>query len=119
MWYDVTTGSEAKRQHSVANYTEASAVAELARRALNAGATSVAAITFYSAQVEAIQEALTGSGVHGVRVGTVDGFQGAESDVVILSFVRCGRSIGFLKDFRRLNVALTRAKTALWMVLTL
>merc|ERR1712190_476043 len=45
-------------------------------------------------------------------VHTVDSFQGSEADVVLLSFVRANPRgcIGFLSDFRRLNVALSRAK---------
>eukprot|EP00658_Telonema_sp_P-2_P031798 TRINITY_DN2371_c0_g1_i1.p1 TRINITY_DN2371_c0_g1~~TRINITY_DN2371_c0_g1_i1.p1 ORF type:complete len:813 (-),score=186.08 TRINITY_DN2371_c0_g1_i1:304-2742(-) len=116
VWYELTRSSETKRRHSIMNRDEAAVVASLAKRALKAGARSVAAITFYSAQVLAIQDAIQDAAVRNVRVGTVDGFQGAESDVVILSFVRTGDKVGFLKDFRRLNVALTRAKTALWMV---
>lgn len=56
-------------------------------------------------------------------VHTVDGSQGAEADVVIVSFVRSnpprgnkGTRIGFVDDARRLNVALTRARHALVMV---
>ena len=47
-----------------------------------------------------------------MRVATVDGYQGAEADIVILSFVRGSnsRGVGFLKDMRRLNVALTRSQ---------
>ena len=45
---------------------------------------------------------------------TVDGSQGAEADVVLLSCVRANRgaAIGFVSDWRRLNVAITRAKKA-------
>jgi hypothetical protein len=47
-----------------------------------------------------------------VQVSTVDGFQGQEFDLVILSTVRSNTSgsIGFLDDARRLNVAITRSK---------
>lgn len=47
-----------------------------------------------------------------VEVATVDGFQGREIDFLIISCVRSnqGQGIGFLRDRRRMNVALTRAK---------
>ncbi|EEB07161.1 helicase sen1 [Schizosaccharomyces japonicus yFS275] len=51
-------------------------------------------------------------------MNTIDGFQGQEKDIIILSCVRSetGGSIGFLRDFRRLNVALTRARSSLFIV---
>ena len=47
-----------------------------------------------------------------IKVKTTDGFQGQESDIVIVSLVRSNgkNDIGFLKDYRRFNVAITRAK---------
>lgn len=86
-------------------------------------------LTFYSAQVRSIKSALlkstqlqntatSGRAGGGVSVQTVDGSQGAESDVIVLSFVRSnvhGR-IGFVSEPRRLNVALTRGRKSLVMV---
>ena len=75
----------------------------------------VCVITFYAGQVACINTAIKSSNTiknDGLRVMTVDSFQGSECDVVILSFVRNNSrgSVGFVKDYQRLNVALTRAR---------
>ncbi|KAH9942064.1 P-loop containing nucleoside triphosphate hydrolase protein [Amylocystis lapponica] len=53
-----------------------------------------------------------------IEIGTVDGMQGREKDAVVISLVRSNekREVGFLKDKRRLNVAMTRAKRHLCVV---
>jgi ATP-dependent RNA/DNA helicase IGHMBP2 len=53
-----------------------------------------------------------------ISIGTVDGFQGQEREIVYISMVRSnGRGeIGFLNDIRRMNVALTRAKMRLVVI---
>ena len=50
-----------------------------------------------------------------ISVNTVDGFQGQERDVILISLVRSNNEgqIGFLKDLRRMNVAMTRARMKL------
>lgn len=53
-----------------------------------------------------------------ISIGTVDGFQGQERDVIIISMVRDNNmgQIGFLRDLRRMNVAMTRARMKLIIV---
>ncbi|KAL5703621.1 putative helicase MAGATAMA 3 [Ranunculus cassubicifolius] len=53
-----------------------------------------------------------------VDINTVDGFQGREKDVAIFSCVRANKQkgIGFLADFRRMNVGITRAKSSVLVV---
>nr|CCA23608.1 ATPdependent helicase putative [Albugo laibachii Nc14]CCA24157.1 ATPdependent helicase putative [Albugo laibachii Nc14] len=53
-----------------------------------------------------------------VEVNTVDGFQGREKDMIVFSSVRSSSrgGIGFLRDIRRLNVAITRARYCLFVV---
>ncbi|MBQ5548859.1 MAG: hypothetical protein IIT33_08525, partial [Prevotella sp.] len=47
-----------------------------------------------------------------ISINTVDGFQGQERDVIVISLVRSNDEgqIGFLRDLRRMNVAITRAR---------
>merc|ERR1711972_122996 len=80
----------------------------------------VAAITGYSAQRELIRGNLSmfsrrGHPGRAVRVDTVDGFQGMERDLVLVSTTRSNYSggVGFLRDARRTNVLLTRARRGL------
>ncbi len=80
-------------------------------------------ITFYSAQVHEIKRTLATTPHHLnlsklVKIMTVDGFQGSECDIIIVSFVRSNRqsNVGFLSDFQRLNVSLTRAKYLLILI---
>jgi uncharacterized protein len=84
------------------------------RRALEP--TDVLVVTPYNAQIRAIEEALRRSGgPGGVRVGTVDKFQGREAPVAIYSMASSSaddapRGLEFLYDPHRLNVATSRAK---------
>ena len=50
-----------------------------------------------------------------ITINTVDGFQGQERDVILISLVRANEEgqIGFLNDLRRMNVAITRARMKL------
>lgn len=75
-------------------------------------------ITGYAAQVNKIKRKLREKKIHktsGLEFGTIDRFQGREYDLVILSLVRT-KKIGFLKEVRRMNVALSRAKNHLIVI---
>jgi ATP-dependent RNA/DNA helicase IGHMBP2 len=75
---------------------------------------NVAVISPYSGQVQAVTNALKNI----ARISTIDSFQGQEEEVVILSLVRSNPDgvIGFLNDYRRMNVAITRAKSQLYII---
>lgn len=53
-----------------------------------------------------------------MSINTIDSFQGQEKDVIIFSCVRSNetRSVGFMNDQRRINVALTRARNSLFVI---
>lgn len=71
-------------------------------------------ISPYAGQVAAAKEVLP----VGMRCSTIDSFQGQEEETIILSLVRSNDDgdIGFLKDYRRMNVAITRAKEQLIVI---
>ncbi|KAJ2901914.1 hypothetical protein MKZ38_001266 [Zalerion maritima] len=79
-------------------------------------------ITPYKAQLDALRsmfcqrfgDAIT----ERVEFNTTDAFQGRECEIIIFSCVRAepGGGIGFVKDIRRMNVGLTRAKSSLWVL---
>jgi superfamily I DNA and/or RNA helicase len=64
-------------------------------------------ISPYAAQVSKLKNVLSE-----IEINTVDGFQWREKEVIIISWVR-NENMGFLVDYRRLNVAITRAKRLL------
>lgn len=76
----------------------------------------IAVLTPYSRQVELLKGRL--AHFANVEVSSIDGFQGREADIVVFVTVRCNahHEIGFLKDLRRMNVALTRARAAVIVI---
>jgi predicted RecB family nuclease len=75
----------------------------------------------YNAQVALIRERLEAAGLRGVRVGTVDRFQGQEAVVAIISLsassaLEVPRGMSFLLMPNRLNVAISRAKWAAYLI---
>jgi superfamily I DNA and/or RNA helicase len=78
-------------------------------------------VTPYNAQVETIRRALDEVGMFGVRVGTVDKFQGQEAVISIVSLAASSsddvpRGISFVLSRNRLNVAISRAQWAAYLV---
>ncbi|MCS5719194.1 TM0106 family RecB-like putative nuclease [Herbiconiux sp. CPCC 205763] len=83
--------------------------------------TDVIVVAAYNAQVERLRAVLTAAGLPDVPVGTVDKFQGREAAVAIVSLAASSatdvpRGIGFLLMKNRLNVAVSRAKWAAYLV---
>jgi superfamily I DNA and/or RNA helicase len=83
----------------------------------------VGIISPYRAQVQLLRRMIRKSAYfkplkHLITVNTVDGFQGQERDIIVISLVRNNNEgqIGFLRDLRRMNVAITRARMKLFIM---
>ncbi|MFY0408307.1 DEAD/DEAH box helicase, partial [Solicola sp. PLA-1-18] len=110
---------------------EADAVVDLVRRHLGTawtdgdtrplGPDDVLVVAPYNAQVRTIAEHLAAAGLGGVKVGTVDSFQGREAAVVIVSMTASSaddvpRGLEFLLSRNRLNVAVSRGQWCAYVV---
>jgi ATP-dependent RNA/DNA helicase IGHMBP2 len=99
------------------NPQEGAVAIRYARRLVELGIDpkEIGVISPYGAQVRWLRDEIEGDGL---EVDTVDGFQGREKEVIILSLVRSNLlgDVGFLSDTRRLNVALTRARRLLIVI---
>ncbi|KAF5957931.1 hypothetical protein HYC85_005156 [Camellia sinensis] len=127
---NVTYGQEGfDNRHSTKNMVEVAVAADIVARLFKESKASkqkvrIGCISPYKAQVFALEQKF-GKSYNtdancdfSVSVRSVDGFQGGEEDVIIISTVRCnGRgSVGFLSNRQRANVALTRARHCLWIL---
>ena len=84
-------------------------------------ASDLIVVTPYNAQQLEVEQALASAGIEGVRVGTVDKFQGQEAVVAIVSLAASSgrdapRGLEFLLLQNRLNVAISRAQSAAYVV---
>ena len=109
----VAVEHDARRQESP---EEVEAVQRVVAELHEAGVTDLVVVSPYNAQVNALREALPG-----VRVGTVDKFQGQEADAVVYSMVSSSgedvpRGLEFLLSRNRLNVAISRARCLAYLV---
>ncbi|XP_058744789.1 helicase required for RNAi-mediated heterochromatin assembly 1-like [Vicia villosa] len=116
------------RGHSLMNMVEVAVISEMIKnlkkefkRTLNK--VSIGVISPYNAQVYAIQDKIkqytsVSDTDFSVSVRSIDGFQGGEEDIIIMSTVRSNGSgkVGFLSNRQRTNVAMTRARYCLWIL---
>ncbi|KAH9854663.1 SEN1 N terminal-domain-containing protein [Lenzites betulinus] len=129
-FFNVQSGSEESSGvgHSLVNRTEIQVAVALYNRLIKDCVTvsldcKIGVISMYRGQIvemkRAFQRRFGEEVLSAVDFNTVDGFQGQEKDIIILSCVRAGtnlQSVGFLRDVRRMNVALTRAKASLFVL---
>ncbi|KAI9004711.1 hypothetical protein BC832DRAFT_540112 [Gaertneriomyces semiglobifer] len=128
MLYDVYRGQEQTgRGHSLFNLEEARLCVQLVEELCSRYSGykfggKIGVISFYKLQIRKIKDEFIRRFSHEifnyVDVNTVDGFQGQEKEIIILSCVRANEtgSVGFVSDARRMNVALTRSKHSLFVL---
>ena len=106
------------KSFSYRNMKEAETLKNIAQAYLEAGfpPDQLGIISPYDEQVNTIKKLMDNP--DGLEIKTVDGFQGREKEIILLSFVRSNDSgkLGFLTDYRRMNVAITRARRKLVMI---
>uniref|UniRef100_A0A673G9V3 DNA replication ATP-dependent helicase/nuclease n=1 Tax=Sinocyclocheilus rhinocerous TaxID=307959 RepID=A0A673G9V3_9TELE len=112
---------ETLEKSGISNHTEAILVQALVTLLLKAGcrASDIGVIAPYRQQLKAISSLLQGDAFKALEVNTVDKYQGRDKSIIIVSFVRSnpeGNLGELLQDWRRLNVAITRAKHKLLML---
>ncbi|PNH05409.1 ATP-dependent helicase NAM7 [Tetrabaena socialis] len=105
-WVDVQGREEKLEGTSWSNEAECEAACGLARRGFQGSSWTV--LTGYDKQRWLLSKGVVQRGSGGERVYNIDTFQGREDEVVIVSLVRRGDSLGFMVDDRRVNVMLTR-----------
>jgi ATP-dependent RNA/DNA helicase IGHMBP2 len=112
---DAPEGTESR-----SNPGEADVVKKLVDDLLGAGLppADLGVITPYSAHAALLGSLLADEVTAGLEVDSVDGFQGREKEVIVMSAVRSNTTgtVGFLSDPRRLNVSITRAKRKLIVI---
>ncbi|XP_016461304.2 putative helicase MAGATAMA 3 [Nicotiana tabacum] len=129
IFYDITHGRESHRGGSVSyqNTHEAQFCLRIYEhlqktcKSVGVGKVTVGIITPYKLQLKCLQrefaDVLNSEEGKDIYINTVDAFQGQERDVIIMSCVRASNhGVGFVADIRRMNVALTRARRALWVM---
>lgn len=128
-FFDIASGKHQinKESRSLSNPTEASVALELVEKFMSLIPLEqihgrIGIISPYKEQIRTLKLMFSRRFGHNIfneiDFNTVDGFQGQEKEIIIMSCVRASASgsVGFLSDERRMNVALTRARTSLWIL---
>ncbi|KRH94636.1 tRNA-splicing endonuclease positive effector (SEN1) [Pseudoloma neurophilia] len=118
-----TQSNDNSDQNSYANSGEARIVLEIVKELMIRNqkynlTSKIGIITPYKAQqykIKTMLKQISPDIFKFVSVNTVDGFQGQEKDIIIISAVR-SKNIGFVQDIKRMNVSITRAKFALVII---
>jgi regulator of nonsense transcripts 1 len=112
------------------NRDEAGWVVRIVEQLLEAGdlqPSDIGVVSPYNGQVQLLTDLFDGKGIlagegdeeaRGLEIRSIDGYQGREKEVIVLSTVRANDDgeVGFLSDHRRLNVAITRPRRGLIVV---
>lgn len=103
----------------ITNPFEAAMATQFVLSMVDAGVnvSDIGVITFYRSQLAELRQMLKAQ--PGIELHTADKFQGRDKEAVVVSFVRNNQDLNvgeLLKDWRRINVAITRAKTKLIMI---
>lgn len=122
-FYNVQGLEQIERDNSFHNVAEAAFTLKLIQSLIVSGiaGSMIGVITLYKSQMYKLCHLLTAldfdhpGNVKAVQVSTVDAFQGAEKEIIILSCVRT-RQVGFIDSEQRMNVALTRGRRHLLIV---
>ena len=105
---------------SQSNQHEVNFVAALCRYLLLQGCHSnrITVLTMYTGQLLELKRRMPKDSFDGIRISSVDNYQGEESDIIVLSLVRSNKdgNIGFLNISNRVCVALSRAKKAMYCI---
>lgn len=126
IWYDTQGGdfpeseeAEAQGGSSKFNENEVTIVAKHISSLVESGIKQqdIGVISPYNAQVSLLKSEIR-EAFPGIEISTVDGFQGREKEIIIVSLVRSNeqRQVGFVSNYKRLNVSITRCKRQLCVV---
>ncbi|ETE70751.1 hypothetical protein L345_03439, partial [Ophiophagus hannah] len=121
-FYNVNGSEQIEADNSFYNMAESFFIVKLIQSLVASGVdgSMIGVITLYKSQMSKIRNLfgaihMDAAQIKTVQVSTVDAFQGAEKEIIVLSCVRT-RQVGFIDSEKRVNVALTRGKRHLLIV---